>query len=386
MLRQLRRSHEVHYVALDDGAVTKEARDAADDYASTVTLVPHQVVGKYSPRFYFDVARRAFSATPVVLQRYASMALTNAIEQVCAVHGPMDLAVCDFLFPALSIPREMPAPTVLFQHNVEARIWRRHAETSTGIRRWFFEHEHRKMQKAEAALSHRFDGVIAVSESDADEMRNDYGLPRVGVVETGVDTEFFRPNPLSVRTPAEIMFLGSMDWMPNADGVLWFAREVLPLVRRRIPAVRFTIVGRSPTDAVRALAGPGVEVTGTVPDVRPFLARAAMMVVPLRIGGGTRIKLFEAMAAEVPCVSTTIGAEGLPVVDGAHLVLADSPAAFAQRVIEMLEQPEQARAMGRRAADLVRSRFDWSRIAEQFLDECARVVEPRGLAHGRGPS
>lgn len=370
MLRHLHRQHEVHYLALDDGQMPAEALAMASEYATTAELVPHRVVSKGSWQFHVDVAWRMASPVPVVLQRYVSGAWREAIRRVLRDRGPFDLCVCDFLFPALSMPESLPCPTVLFQHNVEARIWRRHADTAHGWRRLFFSTQHARMHRYEGQLSRRFDGVIAVSESDAAEMRTAYGLSNVRVVDTGVDTTYFHPSGEIARASAELVFLGSMDWMPNTDGVLWFTSEVLPIVRRSHPDVRFTIVGRSPTDAVQALAGNGITVTGTVPDVRPYLARASIFVVPLRVGGGTRIKLFEAMASEAPCVSTTIGAEGLPVLNGEHLAIADSAPDMAARIVELLNDPARAQAMGRAAGALVRARFDWSRIAEQFLDAC----------------
>src|SRR5206468_215570 len=133
-------------------------------------------------------------------------------------------------------------------------------------------------------------------------------------VPTGVDTEFFRPSGDIERNDHELVFTGSMDWLPNEDGIIWFCDEILPLVRHELPSVTVSIVGRTPSKPVRDLAQrhTGVAVTGSVPDVRPYMERAAAFVIPLRIGGGTRLKVYEAMGMEIPIVSTTIGAEGLP--------------------------------------------------------------------------
>jgi glycosyltransferase involved in cell wall biosynthesis len=372
MLRALRRTHHISYVALDDGSVTTSDIEQSREYAQTLDLVPHPLIPKEHPRFYFDVARRALASPPVVLSRYRSDAWRARIEATVAAHGPFDLGICDFLTPALSFP-SVPFPVVLFQHNVEARIWRRRVETARGITRLFYAQQHRKLVRWEGQLSHQFDGVVAVSESDAAEMREAYALPRVGVVDTGVDTNWFRPTA-QPRTPGHLVFLGSMDWMPNIDGVQWFVRDILPQIQAQVPGVTLSIVGRSPTAEVRALASDAVTVTGTVDDVRPYLAKASALVVPLRVGGGTRIKLFEGLAAGVPTVSTRIGAEGLPVVDGEHVELADTPEGFASRVVALLDDPARAARLSAHGAALVQSRFSWDAVAAQFLEACAYAV------------
>ena len=178
--------------------------------------------------------------------------------------------------------------------------------------------------------------------------------------------------------------------MPNEDAVTYFADAILPRVEAEVPGVTLSIVGRNPSPSVLALAPrhPRVRVTGTVPDVRPYLEEARVFVVPLRIGGGTRLKIFEAMAMEKAIVTTSVGAEGLPVRDGEHLLITDTREAFAAAVTRLLRDPDYAAALGTRAAELVRSRFGWDQAAEQFADICMRTVDPparqpRTLVHSR---
>jgi glycosyltransferase involved in cell wall biosynthesis len=169
-----------------------------------------------------------------------------------------------------------------------------------------------------------------------------------------------------------------MDWLPNEDGITWFVDAILPRVRAVLPDATLTVVGRNPPPAVRGLAerDSGVRVTGTVPDVRPFIERAAAFVVPLRIGGGTRLKIYEAMAMERAVVSTPVGAEGLPVTNGEHLLLAGTPEVFAVAVIELLRDPARAERLGVNAATLVRESFGWDRVAAQFAQQCAPAAGP----------
>jgi glycosyltransferase involved in cell wall biosynthesis len=374
MLRAIRRRHEVTYVALDDGTATPEALEHAREYATRVDLVPHPRPAKGTPAFFGALLANLASGDPYVIDRYRSAAMAERIRHWCA--QDIDLLVCDFIFPAPAVPQSARVPRVVFQHNVEARIWARHASVGrTPLHRAYFGLQHRRMQRAEAALCARFDGVVAVSESDADELRSEYGLTRVESVPTGVNTEFFQVADAAARDPKQLLFLGAMDWMPNADGVRWFVKEVLPLVRRDEPGVRLNIVGRDPIPSVRELHAPeqGVVVTGTVPDVRPWLASAGVFVVPLRVGGGTRLKLYEGLATGIPTVSSTIGAEGLPLEDGVHLRVADAPQAMAAAIVALVRDPAGAARMGAAAARYVRGTFGWDGVAQQFLDACMRL-------------
>jgi glycosyltransferase involved in cell wall biosynthesis len=269
------------------------------------------------------------------------------------------------------MPEHLPCPVVLFTHNVEAEIWRRHAETrSNPVARLLYRIQHAKMLRFEGATLRRFNGVLAVSDADRSTFYRLYPgaiQHEVHVVPTGVDTAFFdMPAGVSVR-PGHLVFTGSMDWLPNEDAMLFFCRDILPRIRAQEPSASLAIIGREPTPAVRRLAEiNGVAVTGRVDDVRRFLAEGDVYVVPLRIGGGTRLKIFEAMAMGKPIVSTAVGAEGLPVRDGEHLVLADDPARFADAVVRLLRDTTARRQLAEHGRDLVRARYDWSAVAGEL--------------------
>ncbi len=386
MLRALRREHRVTYVTLDDGGAAPDAVERAAEYADELVRVPFRTAAKRSPKFYGELLANVFSPLPYAVAKYRSAALRRAIEELVA-RGTVDVVVCDFLAPSLNVPAGLPVRTVLFQHNVEAMIWRRHAEVARGaVARRYFREQWRRMEAFERAECRRFDHVIAVSAEDRDVFRSAYGVPSASDVPTGVDVDFFRPSGGVAREPLDMVFTGSMDWLPNEDGILWFTDEVLPRIRDRVPGATLTVVGRNPPARIRALAerDPLVRVTGTVPDVRPYIERAAVFVVPLRIGGGTRLKIFEAMAMERAVVSTAIGAEGLPVAHGENVLLADAPQDFADAVTGLLEAPDRAGTIGASAAHLVRSSFGWDRVADIFADQCARAAgEPSTTLTGR---
>jgi glycosyltransferase involved in cell wall biosynthesis len=163
-----------------------------------------------------------------------------------------------------------------------------------------------------------------------------------------------------------------MDWMPNQDAIAYFVADILPRIQRSVPTVSLTVVGRSPPAALEKLArtDASITVTGYVDDVRPYVERAAAYVVPLRVGGGTRLKIFEALAMERPVISTGIGAEGLPLRDGVDLLIGDTPDEFADAVIRVLSDPVVARRLGRSGAELVRNNYAWGRVADVFATTC----------------
>jgi sugar transferase (PEP-CTERM/EpsH1 system associated) len=376
MLRHLVRRHRITYLTLDDGRRASDAVERANEYCTDLVCIPARTSVRGTARFYLALARNLLSSLPYAVAKYRSTEMRAAIRHLAETDS-LDLIVSDFLFPAVNVPDDLPVPIVLFQHNVEAMIWERHAAVaSSPLRRRYLHRQWQCMAAFERAECRRFDHVIAVSLEDASYFAENYGVRSVSHVPTGVDTSYFRPTGSAERNPNGLVFTGSMDWMPNEDAVGWFAETVLPLITATAPEATLQVVGRNPSLAVRSLGErhPRVRVTGTVPDVRPYLEAASVFVVPLRVGGGTRLKIFEAMAMGKAIVTTSVGAEGLPVRHAEHLLIADSPPAFADAVIRLLRDPEYAATLGARAAELVRSRFGWEQAADQFAELCGRTL------------
>ena len=365
MMRELHRNHEIHYLALDNGEFP-EGRARAGEYSSFQYAVPHHPPSKTSPAFALQLLRGLLSPLPVAVARYESAELRRQVELLTKTHR-FDAIVCDFLFPAVNLP-DLSVASV-FQHNVEAMIWKRHAQHGrTPLHRWYFRGQYQKMLACETKVCRAARRVIAVSETDADTFRREYGLQDVPWVPTGVDVDYFTPPDTEVPPHADLVFVGSMDWMPNVDAALWFAAEILPRIRERRPETTVAFAGRHPTPEIQALAQkiPGFQVTGTVPDIRPWLHGAKVSIVPLRIGGGTRLKIYEAMAARCPVVSTAIGAEGLDCSQGNNILLADSPADFAAACLDLLGDAEKRRRIGTAAREFVASTYSWASVAARF--------------------
>jgi glycosyltransferase involved in cell wall biosynthesis len=336
--------------------------------------IPFAVPKKGDTRFPIAVARSWLSADPVDLWKWRVREV-KALVATLIEQGTIDVCISDFLFAAANVPFGGRVPVVLFEHNVEYMIWQRlSAIESRPWRRALFEFEWRKLRRRERAVCERADLTIAVSAEDRDRLLALAPAAHVTSIPTGVDTGYFRPTG-APEIPARLVFTGSMDWQPNEDAVSYFVDSILPRIRHKVPQVSFAIVGRRPNARVKAIAErEGILVTGTVDDVRPFIAEAAVYVVPLRAGGGTRLKIFEALAMQKPVVSTTVGAEGLALTPGREFVAADDPETFANEVVALIHDPLRRHTLGRAGRELVETHYSWPHIARVFEDACEEAV------------
>lgn len=253
---------------------------------------------------------------------------------------------------------------VLDAANVEYDIHRRSAEASHSLlRRWWSGYEARKLRPQELAICGEQDMIFLPSLRDKELLDRDVPhVPKI-VIPNGVDTRYFTPQEGHVEDDT-LVFTGAINYFPNADAVTWFVTEVLPLIHKVRPSVRVSIVGNAPPESVRRMASSHVEVTGFVEDVRPAIRRAAVYIVPIRIGGGTRLKVLEAMSMRKPIVTTSIGCEGIDAVHGGSVLIADTAQAFADATLRLLADRRTAAALADAGHALVRSRYDWVSIGE----------------------
>ena len=369
MLRHLHRWHEIHYVAIVNPA-QPEGPSRAHEYSHKSYPFPYHVPSKTSPAFYAQLLRGLFSPTPVAVERFHPPGMRAFLEDLIRKER-FDCAVVDHLAPTSYFP-DLPH-AIFFQHNVETVIWRRRVEHAPDpLRRAYFRLQADRMYHYERRVSQASGHIVAVSQTDAAEMRRLFDVTRVTEIPTGVNIEYFTGGTgASASQPdqtADLVFVGSMDWLPNVDGILYFVREILPLIRQVRPETTLAIVGRTPPPKITQLAAqdPAIQVTGTVPDIRPYLWTSAVSIVPLRIGGGTRLKIYEAMAAHIPVVSTTIGAEGLSVNPPHDIRIGDTPQHFASHCLELLASPEIRARVSRAAWEMVNSHFSWEHVARCF--------------------
>lgn len=341
---------------------------------------------KYSIRFFLKVIIRVFSSRPIsVLNDQSKKVERKLCELVQKQH--FDLIICDFLQPSLNFEKIKSLPSILFEHNVEYVIPERHYLNSKNFFiRWFWKSQWKKLERYEKEACQKFTGVIAVSVQDQQCLKKLTGKKEIFAIPTGVDANYFVPllEPCGKNT---LVFSGSMDWIPNEDGISYFVSEILPIIQKHIPDVMLTVVGRNPTPALKNLAENvrGVEFVGRVDDVRPFIGKCAVYIVPLRIGGGTRIKIFEAMAMGMAVVSTSIGAEGLPVVSEKNCLIADTPEQFSNAVVTLLHDEMKRQQIGRAARKFVEDDFTWGKVSEVFSSICYEIAgKPSGYGDKPG--
>lgn len=375
LFEKLSQDHDITILCFRDESETDAQVEEMLRCCNRIETVPWKAAQKNTFAFYVDVVKSLFSSDAYTIQKYTRTLYRDRFEEIIQ-EQPFDLVICDFLQPSRNVVNSSFHPKIIFQHNVEAVIRERQfRQVSNPFAKAFLYFDWRRMFAYEKIAINTFDHTIAVSDADAKTFERDYGAKNVSVIPTGVDVDYFESLG-SEREGVNIVFTGSMDWLPNDDGMRWFLEEILPDIRKTRPEVNVWVVGRNPLPDMIDLCNsiPNCHITGTVDDVRPYIDFADLFIVPLRIGSGTRMKIFEAMAMNKAVVSTTIGAEGLPVSDGENIVLADSPRDFADRVIGLLTDEGARSRIASSGRELVRCNFTWNRVAEEFATICEQVV------------
>ena len=329
------------------------------------------------------IIRGTLGSTPLPVLNYTTDSMKRAIESILRDRD-FDIVQIESIHLMTYLPiitRSRQPPLMICDwHNIESELMSRYSEREPNIlKRAYAGKTARLMSEFERRAMHEFDAHIAVSKRDAQKLRSLNSDARVFVIENGVDTAYYEEATVSggnaAGKPNRIVFVGSMDYHANIDGAVSFARDVWPGLHGRHPEMIFTIVGRDPAPEVRALTtNPGIEVTGTVDDVRPFYREALAAVVPLKVGGGSRLKILEAMAAGVPVVSTTLGAEGLDLNDGENIVIADTNEQLAEALDKVIKSEELRQRISEAGHALVSERCDWSRLGANLFETYQQLL------------
>lgn len=373
LMSALAKSHELSLLSLvDPAADLREGLRDAGQHCRQVVTVPdgrHRASGKW---------KRVMQVRSLLSRESWEQKLHRvpAVQKALDVHlaqNDYDIINCEFSFMGgydfkLAHGGSRITRLVLDEHNVEYDILRRTALATSLGRKVFNTLNYHKLRREELRAWRRFDGCAFTSERDADLAKSHVPLARTVVVPNGVDMALFRPLAPDQPSPMTVLFFGAINYFPNADAVLYFLREVMPILVERHPGVVFRIVGPGTPPEIAAQQSERVKVVGFVEDLPAEIARATVVVAPLRIGGGTRLKIVEAMAMAKPIVSTTLGAEGLEVRHERDILLADTPEALAREIGRALVDETLARSIGRAARQTAEAHYSWDAAAQKLAN------------------
>jgi len=377
LLLKAARRHQITYVGRC-AADSDEARRAPGflrDHGIEPILVFDPQPKKSGAAFCARAAANLWSGVPLTVAMHQSAAMRAAVSKL-ARQSRVDVWQVEWPPYLDMIGEAIPGPRVAVAHNVDTLLWRRYYETERNVfKKAFFGMQWHRFRRFEERAFRRAARVIAVTEKDAGLIRDAFGQPNVDVVDNGIDRAFFA-SAAGPRDPSRILYLGALDWWPNLDAVGLLLDRIFPRVRDLEPGATLAIVGRRPPAALTARVRhtPGVELHADVADVRPFLGGCGVMAVPLRIGGGSRLKILEALASGLPVVASTIGAEGLLLRAGVDYVRAEEDE-MAQALVRAIRAPGEMQEMAQRARGGVLEMYDWDALAMKLEASWERSLQ-----------
>lgn len=369
----LARVNEVSYLAY--GEKNSESYNYLEDNNIRPIAVDPPDREQSGLKFYFRLFMNLFSPYPYIVTSHFTKRFQNKLSQLLH-ENKCDVVICEWTPYAIFVKDIKHVKTVIVAHNIETLIWRRYEKNETNfLKKKYISLQRKKVEKFESSCFNWVNGATAVSNAEAREIES-YGVPySPTVIDNGVDTGYFHPMDVDVDSN-QIVLTGAMDWRPNQDAAIYFTDEILPLIKKTKPDCKVVFVGRNPVKQVLNLAkNESVQVTGTVDDVRPYIARSIVFIVPLRIGGGTRLKILEAMSMEKPVISTSVGAEGLNVTDGHNILIADDPKQFAQAVIDCIDNKGLKEKLSKNGKELVDTQYRWGILGKKFNDYLLKIVK-----------
>lgn len=391
ILRQLGQRADVHLLAflhpdeLPTPEAVEESRHALLATCRNVEFFPLWAKSSAVSRAAALAAGLA-SSRPFSTVAHRSAAFQARVDALLA-SGAFDAVHVDTIALNRFLRIRPSIPAMLTHHNIESMLLERRAAVETRpAQRWILARESRKLASYERVVAPAYDVNLMMSVVDAQLLAGRAPGARTAIVPNGVDTTYFTPGDSREETPA-VIYTGGMNMLANRDAVMYFLDAIWPSIVDRVPAVRFFAVGQDPPAELRAMArrDPRVVVTGKVPDIRPFVRQAAVYVIPIRVGGGTRLKVLDAMASGKAIVSTSIGCEGIDVAAGTHLEVADAPASFADTTVRLLGDPTERRALGQSARALVERLYAWPVVGDMLMNAYAIAAETHARTPGRVP-
>jgi len=366
LTNELAKNIDVSYLAYGD--INSEAAEFLKSYDITPYAVKPVDLKQNGIRFYFKLFLNIFSPYPYIVTSHYTNRFASRLEQLVKENN-FDTIIVEWTPYARYVRNITGCKKVIVAHNIESDIWKRYLENEKNyLKCLYIKLQYSKLIKFEKNAFKYVDGATAVSDKDSFFIKDLNLKYNIAVIENGVDTDYFHPM-IDEINGSTLVFTGSMDWRPNQDAAVYFVDEIFPLLKREIPGIRAFFVGRNPPQHIINLGTQeGIVITGIVDDVRQYVAQGALYIVPLRVGGGSRLKILEAMAMKKPIVSTSIGAEGLDVTDRKDILLADTPEDFCSLCVKVLQEPELSEALVQNGFDLVHAKYKWELIGKKLLN------------------
>lgn len=379
LLKHLSSRHEIVYVCRQHADAGQPDIKALEAIGIEPIIVPHEILGKSGAKFYLALGANLLSKYPYSVASHRSERMIAAVKALTAKKR-FDLIHCEWTPYLANLAPIHALPVVCVAHNVESMIWRRNFEVEQQpVKKAYIYLQWRKMERFEQTALRSVSMIVAVSSPDKECLSQWVAPERVAVVENGVDTEYFAPSTVP-SVPCSLVFTGALDWRPNVDCMLYFLKEIWPLVLASCPAASLTIVGRKPMDILTEAVkdARGVTLEASVPDVRPYLEKAEVYIVPLRIGGGSRLKILEALAMGKAVVSTAVGAEGLRTQHERELLIADSPEDFVAAIARLFADMPLRHQLGTTGRRLVEKHYRWATLAGVLEESWASTLDHGG--------
>ena len=376
LLRELATRHEITLCSYVQSQAEIDGLEGMREFCADVHAVPLYL---RAPRAELmrDLLRDLASGDPILAIKYQRRDMVELLRRLRSGRQ-FDVLHLDMLHLGLLAREAGDLPTVLVEHNVETALLERREQHASGPMKTYLRRQVKKLGRFEAAAVGAAQCVVTCSDNDAELLRRMNGKARTITVPNAVDIEFFKPTDAAPK-PATLIYVGGLGWFPNLDAIEFMARDILPRIQKELPQVTLTVVGQVPDASLlqRFADCPNIRFAGLVDDIRPFAAEAVAYVVPLRIGGGTRLKILDAFAMGRPVVSTSIGCEGLRVTHDRELLMADDAESFAQATLRVLRDPALAARLGAAGRDCVVREYQWAsaaRLMDQAYDTARAAV------------
>ncbi len=361
---ELSRRHEIHLFAVSHDKVTLEQRAALEPYCKSISVVT-------PTRFtaWFNTARNYFRSKSLQMGYWDSARARCTVKDLAKKIQPD--VVYNQMVRTVPLVARLPYRKVMDFQDALSMNTERRMERSHGLWRSILHYEFKMLRSTEYNAFKIFDALTIISETDADAIPHKRNGD-IHIVRNGVDFDYFVPQSLSKDN--DIVFCGNMQYAPNIDAARYLVNDIMPLVWEKRPEARLVLAGATPTSAVRRLAGPHVEVTGSVPDIRPYYAHSRLFIAPMRLGSGLQNKLLEAMAMGVPCVTTPIANEALGATSGTHILVGSSAQELASHILSLLADPAQAQSLSSAALDFVHQNYSWPAAVQPLEDIFSQIT------------